>query len=352
MKRYKSRQRAFSWPAFAGLLLAALLSTGCWSTPENSVVVYAALDKEFSEPILEQFADEHQIDVIEKYDTESNKTVGLANEIIQSRNRPRADLFWNNEILHTIRLQKEGLLETYRSPLADQYPSQFVSPESQWHGFAARARVLIINTDLLPERDDWPDSVNDLADEKWAGQCGMARPLFGTTATHAAVLFASWGEDRAKMFLETVAVNAKIEGGNKQVALNVARGQLAWGITDTDDAIIEVEKGGPVAIVFPDQNADQIGTLFIPNTLCIIKNGPNPERAKKLVDYLLQADVEAKLAECSSAQIPLNRNGQVKSRVEPDSGIRKMEVDFTAAAEQWESAKNFVEATFPIGGNK
>ena len=55
--------------------------------------------------------------------------------------------------------------------------------------------------------------------------------------------------------------------GNKQVAQAVAGGKLAFGLTDTDDAMIEIENGMPVAIVYPDQGEGQMGTLFIPNTL-------------------------------------------------------------------------------------
>ena len=83
---------------------------------------------------------------------------------------------------------------------------------------------------------------------------------------------------------------------------------VSVGVTDTDDAIDEVKAGKPVRIVFPDRagGKGRMGTLFIPNTLCIPKGCPNPEGAKKLVDYLLSAEVEKRLAEGPSAQIPLN----------------------------------------------
>ena len=67
----------------------------------------------------------------------------------------------------------------------------------------------------------------------------------------------------------------------------VSRGQLAWGITDTDDAIIEIDQGFPVEIVVPDQQADGMGALLIPNTVAAIKGGPHPEAAGRLLDYLL-----------------------------------------------------------------
>jgi iron(III) transport system substrate-binding protein len=333
----------------SAMLMLALLFSGCLGKSDNEVVVYSALDKEFSQPILQDLETELDMRILTKFDQESNKTVGLVTDIIQNQSRPRTDVFWNNEILHTLRLQKLGLLEVYRSPAADNFPSQFVSADETWHGFAARARVLIVNTDLIPEPDDYPTSFFDLANPKWKGKCAMARPLFGTTATHAAVLFHQLGDKQAKKWLFEISNNAMIEGGNKQVAIKVARGQYAFGITDTDDAIIEIEQAKPVAIVFPDQEENQFGTLLIPNTLCLIKNGPNPERAKRLIDRLLKQDVEIRLAQGRSAQIPLNRNITIRSRVEmPD--LKIMEADFQAAAENWDDTAAALERIFPVGG--
>ena len=71
----------------------------------------------------------------------------------------------------------------------------------------------------------------------------------------------------------------------------------------------------PVAIVYPDQGDGQLGTLFIPNTLALIKDSPNPEAAEKLLDYLLSSDVERRLADGPSAQIPLRRGVPASPRV-------------------------------------
>jgi len=328
------------------VLICCILLTGCLSKTDNEVVVHAALDREFSQPILDDVGAELGVRVLTKFDQESNKTVGLVTGIVQSKARPQADIFWNNEILHTLRLEKMGLLDVYRSPNADPFPDQFVSSNHQWHGFAARARVLIVNTDLIPDVADRPSSIYDLADPKWKGKCVIAKPLFGTTASHAAVLFAELGEETAKKLLTDIKNNAAIEGGNKQVALKVASGQFAFGMTDTDDAIIEIENGNPVVIIFPDQAENQLGTLLIPNTIAIIKNGPNPERAKRLVDRLLMPDVEERLAKCASAQIPLNDSVEMRSRVEPATPLKIMKADFHAAADGWDDAAMFLRELF------
>jgi iron(III) transport system substrate-binding protein len=319
---------------------------GCWSSPQPEVVVYSALDREFAEPVLNQFSKETGIRVLAKYDEESTKTVGLTNELIQEASRPRCDVFWNNEILNTLRLEEKGLLSTYDSPAAASFPPMYRSPTGTWHGFAARARILIVNEKLV-DAADRPKSIYDLADARWKGKIGMARPIAGTTATHVACLFAALGDDKTKEFLRRLKANeVQILGGNKQVAQAAASGQIAFGLTDTDDAIVEIERAGRVTIVYPDRGDDQLGTLYIPNTLAIIPRCPHPERANRLIDFLLSPAVEEMLAKGNSAQIPLNPSVKVPPRVETPSTVKPMDVDFSLAAKKWDTAREFLDREF------
>ncbi|KAA5540442.1 extracellular solute-binding protein [Roseiconus nitratireducens] len=322
--------------AVSGLLFLTSFA-GCVPRAESDVVVYSALDEEFATPILDAFErrTDHETGVVAKFDVESTKTVGLVNQIIAEQPAPVCDVFWNNEIMHTVRLQKLGLLQPRKWAVQSGWPSDMIASDGSWCGFAARARVLMINTDLVPA-EEYPRSVRELADPKWKDRCAMARPLFGTTATHFAVLRARNGRESTLQFLQQIHDNAVILSGNKQVALAVASGELAWGLTDTDDAIVEKDRGGKVAIVFPDQEPDQPGTLRIPNTIAVLKNAPHPTAAGQLADYLVSAQTEDRLAMGSSSQLPISRDSEYKPRVLPDSPVRWMKVDFEAAAEGWE----------------
>jgi iron(III) transport system substrate-binding protein len=338
------RQFAMHFDRFACLFV--VLFSGCWSASESEVVVYTAQDEEFAKPIFDEFTSRNAITVRPKFDAESTKTVGLVTDLIQESNRPRADVFWNNEILNTLRLEKRGLLESFSPEIARSYPPMDRAPNGDWHGFAARARILIVNTNLV-KPGERPQSIEDLADAKWKAKTGMAKPLFGSTASHAACLFAVWGDDRAKSYFRRLKENQiQVLGGNKQVAVEVGQGRLAFGLTDTDDALEELRGGQPVEIVYPDQQPGGIGTLFIPNTLAIIKGCPHPAAARRLVEYLLSPEVEAKLAVGPSGQIPLNPQVKVKPKVETPETIRAMKVDFSAAADKWETAAQFLRDEF------
>ena len=322
------------------------IAGGCAPRAAREVVVYAALDEEFSRPIFEEFTRQTGVAVRAKYDVESTKSVGLTQALLAEKGRPRCDVFWNNEVVNTLRLDRAGLLASYDSAQGREFPAEVRSGRGTWHGFAARARVLLVNTDLVKPQDR-PASIRDLADPKWRDRAGIAKPLAGTTATHAACLFAAWGDGQAKKYFREVKENCRVMSGNKQVARSVGAGELAIGLTDTDDAVAEVEGGSPVAIVFPDQEgADALGTLVIPNTVAIIKDAPHRREAEQLVEYLLSPKVERRLAEGPSAQFPLNPAVKERSRAEPERELRAMQVDFESAAQGWDAAAKFLREEF------
>ena len=319
----------------AALILGALLPACCQRQVEREVVVYTALDQEYSAPIFAEFTQKTGIRVRPKYDTEANKTVGLVELIRAERARPRCDLFWNNEILNTLRLEQEQLLLPISPEHAALYADEFKSATGTWHGFAARARVLLVNTERHGDAPQ-PSSIQDLLDPRWKQEVGIAKPLFGTTATHAACLFATWGPARAEAFFRQLREQSQVLPGNRQVAQAVGAGQLRFGLTDTDDALIELDRGMPVEIIYPDQEPGGLGTLYIPNSLGVIRGSPHADLAELLCGFLLSPEVEAKLS-AASGQIPLNSAAAGAAlRIKSPREARAMPIDFGAAAEIWQ----------------
>jgi iron(III) transport system substrate-binding protein len=327
-----------------------LAVAGC-TKPQPRVVLYCAQDEDFAKQILAMFTERSGLEVSPKFDTEASKSVQLYLELIQEKDRPRCDVFWNNEILSTIRLQRQQMLEPYESPSAKPYPDSSRPADHTWQAFAKRARVLVVNTQLVPEKDR-PHSIQDLSDARWKGKVAMSKPTAGTSATQAACLFDVLGPDQAKRWYRDLRANGvQIAPGNRDVARWVGEGRAVVGITDTDDTLEEIGEGSPVAMIFPDGDrprTEKMGTLFIPNTVAIIRGGPNPEGARKLVDYLLSADVEARLAEGGSHQIPLNPEVKAKlsREMEGARAAKPMDVDFGNAADLWNDVQTFLSDEF------
>lgn len=324
---------------FLGPLLLGLAACGA----QPDLVVYVSLDQVFSDELVAEFERETGLDVRAEYDVEANKTVGLVRRILEEREHPRCDVYWNNEVAQTVRLAEMGLLDAYDSPSAADIPEVFRDPERTWTGFAARARCLIVNTELVPD----PSVVTgmwDLLDERWRGQAAVARPLTGTTLTHATATWLVLPEEDAERYWSTIAAGqsedpplVNVTGGNGPVASLVAEGQLAWGWTDTDDFNVKREQGYPVACVFPDQEPAEgeerpLGTLLIPNTVAIVKGSPNPENARRFVDWVLSKEIEERLAFARSAQIPVRADVPRPDHVRTD--FHAMQVSYTAIGMQ------------------
>jgi iron(III) transport system substrate-binding protein len=304
--------------AFATLFAATLLLPACSKTADAhgaspaadaKLLVYVALDEEFSRPVLDRYGKELGITLQQQHDTEAAKTVGLVSAIKEERSAPRCSVFWNNELANTVSLAQAGLLQPYVSPAAADLPAAFRDPEGRWTGFAARARILIVNTELLPDPATWPRSYRDLIDPKWRGRCGVARPKTGTTLTHFAALRLLLGEAEFGQFLTGIEENqVKLLSGNGAAMREVRDGKLPWAFTDTDDYHVAMQKGFKVACVFPDQHEGGIGTMLIPNSVGIVTGAPNLAAAQRLVDKIVSAETEALLAAADGAQIPLRAN--------------------------------------------
>lgn len=273
---------------------------------QKTVVVYTSVDQVYSEPVFRAFENETGIRVMPVYDVEATKTTGLVNRLIAEKARPQADVFWSGEFSQTVVLKKESVLAPYQSPSSIDIPAQFRDPEGFWTGFGGRARIFIVNTDLLAP-SQYPRSVYDMLDDKYPGKTvGIAYPMFGTTATHAAALYGHLGNGKAREFFSSLnSRGVRVVDGNSVVRDLVADGQLSYGLTDTDDACGAVGSGKNVTIIIPDQGEGGMGTLVIPNTVALIAGGPHPAEAKVFIDYLLDKKQEAGMVGSGWIQIPV-----------------------------------------------
>jgi iron(III) transport system substrate-binding protein len=330
------------WSSSAALVL---LLAACGRAPaRDEVVLYCAHDLLLAEPILREHERRTGVAVRVVADTEAAKTTGLVNRLIQMRARPEADVFWSGEVMNTVRLAELGMLARRAPASAADVPAEHRDPEGRWVGFAARARVILYNTDLVAPADA-PRSLLDLTRPAFRGRVVIANPLFGTTATHAAALFAALGPERARELFRALAENGcRVAAGNAAARNLVADGEIAVCLTDSDDANGALRAGKPVEMVYPDQ--DGLGTLVIPNTVVELVGAPHPEAARALVEFLASREVEELLARAEGAQMPL-RAGLAPHGPRFDlAGIRAMEVDWRAVAAQQEASRAFLQELF------
>jgi iron(III) transport system substrate-binding protein len=307
-----SAQTWFVWGwilvAVMALLAWFLLRATSWlkSRSQAAVIVYAAQDQVYAEPILREFEKETGIKVKAVYDSEAVKTVGLANRLLAERSYPQCDVFWGNEEMRTVQL---ATLDVFRET-------------NGWAAFGHRSRRIVINTNFVrfdlggtrstashsasaKSGTEWnsslpkaPRSLLELTNEIWRGKIALAFPQFGTTATHFHALRQLWGEEHWLAWCRALAANKPfIVDGNSVVVKLVARGEAWIGLTDSDDIAAGQREGLPIAALpLTDES------LLIPNTVAVIRNAPRPANAQKLFEYLQRREVSEKLVQAKALE--------------------------------------------------
>jgi iron(III) transport system substrate-binding protein len=311
--------------------LVGLTLTSCSKDAQNApeVVVYSSVDRVFAEPVLKKFEAASKIRVRAVFDTEETKSTGVLNRLLAEANQPQADVFWSGDPMRPFQLIRRGLVQSYSPKSTASLPSHARDRVGNWTGVSARARVLLVNTEQIT--GEAPRSIRDLADPRWKNRAAIANPLFGTTTMHVAALFSALGEEEAMRLLNAMKENGvRIAASNGEVKRLVSAGEVAWGVTDTDDANEAAASGAPVRIVFPDQ--DQLGTLVMPTSVVVIRGSKHIDEAHKLVDYLVSAETERYLAE-HGAHLPLQPGVSPPVALNVPADLRAMHVEYDVLAD-------------------
>lgn len=346
-------------------LFAVLVAGLMWMShvPDEALVVYCAHDSIYSDEILNEFEDRTGIKLVVRYDTEATKSLGLVNLLLAEKDAPMCDVFWNNEVLGTMKLKRAGILRAYSKASSSRIPSRFRDPDGMWIGFGARMRIWIANTEseaFKQAGDSWSNALNATlnntetdAQNKIGNQAAvdfsriaMAKPLYGTTLTHYSILTREWGIDRLRKWHSSIRQQGLQEvNGNSSSKNIVANGQADFGWTDTDDYSLAVQAQQPVAYapVFVGEY-----TICIPNSVAIIQGTQKQSAAEQLVDFLTSAEIEVRLANSRSRQIPLGDvdSNQLPPEVRKWKALAERSIDLNDLEEAHQTCLDWLQSEY------
>lgn len=269
-------------------------------TPHDTLVLYTTAEASHVEELVEAFTQQTGIQVeIQPIGIED-----MVDRVKQERDTPRGHLLWSRDIYDAFELQDAGLLEAYRGSGWRGIPESLRDPDGHWAGFAARVRLVVINTG---EMEATVEAVETSLADKHVG-FGINFLWQDTTRVHMAVLWHRLGEaDFKKWYREFWS--RKLSGLNRNSSTaesTVAGGfDLAW--SDSDDYLEVRRAGKPIGMV-PVRVEGQ--TVVTPDVIAIIADTERNEReraaVRELADYLLSAEVEQRLAQ-TALQIPVGQ---------------------------------------------
>ena len=250
-------------------------------------------------------------------------------QIRAEKGNPRADIYHAGESASAKALAAEGLLEAYKSPnVADLHEwAQRIAEDSKYFQTPIYTGVLGYgyNTELLaknkmPEPKCW----KDLANPAYKNEIQMANPgTSGTAFNMVSTILQLMGEDEGFKFLAAMNknVNQYTRSGSAGIRA-AAKGETTIGITFLHDSVAQAVQGYPIKTVAPCE-----GTGYEIISSSIIKGGPNPEGAKKWMDFVLSPAGQNVAITVNKFQIPSNKNAQIHPLAPKFSEVKLLKID-------------------------
>lgn len=312
----------------------------------GELTVYSARREELMKPLIDAFTAKTDVKVVLK----SGAAGEMALLIEQERSSPRGDAFFTTDAASAEGLRQKGLLETYVSPNAAPIPAEFKAADGGWTGVIGRSRNIIYNTQAI-KADDAPKSVFELTDPKYKGKLAMAAIREGGVRLWLASLVQLRGEAFTVKYINDLLANGmKVLPNHTETVQATVRGEYSLCLANHYYYVIERNKNVnvPLGLIYPDQGANDLGTLVIPLAVAAIKGAKNLPQAKAFVDFALSQDGQLPLT-TQENEFPLTPGTPLGASAAPSvktiDQIKRPVTDFTKLAE---IEKRVVEVFTPL----
>ncbi len=274
------------------LLVAALsVLAGAASAADNKVVVYTA----------------HKSSIVQKMIPLFEAATGIKAEVVQLGSNdvvrraraeaaaPKADVIWS--ATGSVLGENADLFVPYAPKDQSAIDERFVSSPA-WTPYTTVIYVLMVNTRQVKDADI-PKNWAELSDPKWKGKVASARVDNSGSAFQQMTTVLTAGGDKGWELYGKLAKNFIFSDSSGAVPRYVADGEAALGLTLEDNALEYVAGGAPVKIAYVED-----GTTTSPDGVAMVKGAPNPEPAKRFIDWALsKATQEALVKEAGRRSV-------------------------------------------------
>lgn len=268
----------------------------------NELTIYSGRNERFVLPLVEQFQKETGIRV----NLLSGDAPQFVHRLQTESRRPQADLFISNDGALLEVARNRDLLMGFESPKVEVIPENFRAVDGSWVGLAARARVLMYNTELISE-DEMPKSLFDLTDPKYRGEFALTRAGNASMVTHISAVRAIFGDEVTSELIEGILANEPaILRGHTDIRQAVGSGEYKFGLVNNYYYHLQLEEAenNNVAAIYPDQGEGEMGVFVNISGIGLVKNAPNKENAIAFIEFLL-SDENQRLYSYTSKETPL-----------------------------------------------
>jgi iron(III) transport system substrate-binding protein len=204
------------------------------------------------------------------------------------------------------------------------------TPNNQWFGFSARARVIIYNRTALKAAD--VQNYEDLADPKLKGKVCTRSGSHVYNLSLMSALIEHWGEAKAEQWARAVVANfaRSPKGGDTDQILAVAAGECGVAISNSYYYVRLLASEKPedrkaianIGVVWPNQKS--FGTHMNVSGAGVVKYAKNRDAAIKYLEYLSSDQAQGYFAEGNN-EWPVVKGAPLNNKALASLGSFKMD---------------------------
>ncbi len=274
-------------------VLFALLATP-FGAAQGSLLVYAVINQDDAELLTDMFRERTGVDVRFL----RGSTGELVTRVIAERGSPQADVLLGGASTLHISIAESGALAPYVSPVAAYLPANARAEDGTWTGFYLTALGIGVNEERFAQRYGdraLPATWEDLLDPAFEGEIVLTDPVASSTAyLFVQLQLQRLGLEAGWDYLEALAplVGQFPSSGGAPPQL-VGTGEYTLGVSFVHALARYRAQGFPVSLIVPPGTAGEVGAVSI------IAGGPNPDNARRFVDFIASAEAQQAFADQS-----------------------------------------------------
>ena len=199
------------------------------------------------------------------------------------RNRPSCDVWWGAPATHFMQAAEQDLLEPVHPEWAQYLSDNHKDPEGRWYATFISPIAILFNTNGYT-RDDMPATWDALLEPNWDQKIAIRKPLgSGTMRTFfCGMIMRQPSVDAGIEWLAKLhAATARYPEEPNLLYDHIKKNPKRISVWLLPDIVMQHERNGfPFGYRVPAQ------TPVLPDCIALVKNGPNPEGARKFFDFV------------------------------------------------------------------
>jgi len=216
-----------------------------------------------------------------------NKNSGQAlSQLIAEKARPVADVVYLG-VTFRIAARKEGVVAPYKPKYWDDIPAGLKDPDGYWFTIHSGTLGLFVNVDALAGKPA-PKGWKDLLKPEYKGMIGYLDPTSAFVGYVGAVAINQALGGTLENFTPAIAFFKELQ---KNAPIVPKQTSYARALSGEIPILLDYDFNAYRAKYKDKANAAFVipveGTLAVPYVMSLVKNDPNPESARAVLDYVM-----------------------------------------------------------------